>query len=298
MTIYDHHVHLMSPDLIQDWKTMGIPFSKPDAHYANLDTILLRNEAEFINLIGMGYVYGNPEYYQGEDAHERLREENDFLLHTAAKNPEGVRPFIAIDPLKDYASDELDRCFALNPDIGLKLHFNASQVYLTEPEHRAKVKPLFLKAAEQKIPVLLHFDNSHPKFGRPDVELLADSILTELPPMRLTIAHLGTSGGFNAKTKRVLDAFIAMKAAGRIPGNHQLLFDISAVALDKDSEDVSRLTDNDFSELNAYIRKIGVDNISFGTDYPLYSSRSYLEILKNRVGLTEEELLTIMKNVN
>lgn len=291
--VYDTHVHLMSPYLVSYWKNIGIPFSKSEASYSTIDTILKNNGAQRIDLIGMGYVYGNPEYYQGEDAYEKLREENNYLLEEAKKYPDRVRPFFTVDPLKEYALEEWERCSALAPGSGLKLHFNTSQVYLTEPEHLKKVKPIFAAAANSKMPILLHFDNWHPKFGKRDLEIFVDSILTDIPPVDLRIAHFGTSGGFNERTKHFLDAYLELRKADRIPARHRVRFDISAVALDKDSEGVAKLTAEEFGEVRAYIDKIGVENIVFGTDYPLISSEEYIKVLKDKLNFTQEELAEI-----
>lgn len=293
--IYDCHVHLMSPSMITYWKSLGIPFSKPEVYYSNVDSILARNKATRIDLIGMAYIYENEDFYQGDDRRKQVQKENDYLLETAKKYPNTVTPYFAVNPLTDYALEEIDRCLAATPNSGLKLHFNTSQVYLTEPAHLNKVKPIFNKAAENKLPVLLHFDNWHPKFGEPDIQLLIDSILKEISPLTLTIAHFGTSGGFNDKTKRFIDAFVTQFEKGNVPKKHTIRFDISAVALDKDSEGVSKLTDGEFEKLNTYIHKLGIDRVIFGTDYPLYSSVEYVDVLKNRVGLTEEEINKIIK---
>ena len=194
--INDTHAHIMSPALIAHWKNMGIPFSKSEALYSDLDTILNNNPADHVDLIGMGYVYGSEEYYQEDDRYERMKADNDQLFQEAKKYPNRVTPFFTVDPLKDYALTELERCYQIHPKSGLKLHFNVSQVYLTEPEHVKKVKPIFQKAAEYGLPVLLHFDNWHPKFGKPDLEIFTDSILQKIPSIELRIAHFGTSGGF------------------------------------------------------------------------------------------------------
>ena len=82
---YDSHVHLMSPELIKYWKELGIPFSKSESNYSDIDTILANNKATYINLIGMGYVYGNPEYYEGDDAYQQMMNENNYLLKVAEK---------------------------------------------------------------------------------------------------------------------------------------------------------------------------------------------------------------------
>jgi predicted TIM-barrel fold metal-dependent hydrolase len=285
----------MSPTLIDEWKKMGIPFSKPEYYYSNIDTIIKRNQTTNIDLIGMGYVYCNPEYYQGSDAYDKLKQENDYLWEEAKKYQQTIKPFFAIDPLKDYAIDEIKRCLTKTNICGIKLHFNASQVYLTEPEHLKKVKPIFQLAAENNLPILLHFDNWHPKFGKTDVEILVDSILNKIPKLELRIAHFGTSGGFNQKTKNVINAFIELREKGRIAKRHKILFDISAVALDKDSEGVKKLTKKEFEELNSYIHKIGTENIIFGTDYPLYLTNKYIDVLKSKLKLSESEIKMILK---
>ena len=97
----------------------------------------------------------------------------------------------------------------------MKLHFSTSQVYLTEEEHVRNVSPLFEKAAKNEVPILLHFDNWHPKFGKQDLEILVDSILTKIPSLELRIAHFGTSGGFNEKTKKFIDAYLELRKANR-----------------------------------------------------------------------------------
>lgn len=293
--VYDSHVHLMSPELVRDWKEMGIPFSRSAATYTDVDTILSLNEAERMDLIGMGYVYTNPEYYQGEDAQDRLIAENNYLIDAALKHPKRITPYIAIDPLKAHAITELDRCYGKYHQIGVKLHFSTSQVYLTEPAHLVEVRSLFEAIAAYQLPVLLHFDNWHSKFGRPDLELLVDSILTDLPPVHLQIAHFGTSGGFNDKTRRFLDAYIALRKEGRIPDQHKIKLDISAVALDKDSEGVSKLSKAEFGILRQYVEKIGFSNIVFGSDYPLYTSRDYMRVLQKQLEITDDELKIIMK---
>ena len=295
LEIYDNHVHIMSPELIKDWKALGIPFSKPDYYYSNIDSILNINNADYINLIGMGYVYGSPEFYPGNNEYEKLKQENNYLFKVSNKHKQNVKPFFAIDPLKEYAIEELQRCLQLNKNSGLKLHFSSSQVYLTELEHLKKVKSIFDIASKNNLPILLHFDNWHPKFGKVDIEILVDSILTNLKPIHLTIAHFGTSGGFNQKTKNVINAFVELYETDRIPERHKILFDISAVALNKDSEGVSKLTKDEFIELKSSLDKLGYEKIVFGTDYPLYTASDYLQVLENELKLSKSEINMILK---
>jgi len=293
--VFDHHVHIMSPRMIKYFKDAGIPFSKPDADYSQLDAIRKRLGKDEFALVSMAYLYGNPEYGKVENERELVKAENDFVA--AAKGDEkGLKFYCSFDPLKDHGLEEANRCVTELKADGLKMHFNASQVYLTVPEHLNRVKPAFELAAENGLPILLHFDNFHRRFGKPDIDLLADKILKDIKPVRLQIAHFGTSGGFSQRTKDFLDAFITRLNSDATLKKHRIMFDISAVALDKDSEGVRKLTDEEFVELAAYVRKLGPGRIVFATDYPLYSAGEYIRILRDRVKLSDVEIATITSN--
>ena len=67
------------------------------------------------------------------------------------------------------------------------------------------------------------------------------------------------------------------------------------MALDKDSEGVPKLTEQGFKQLREYIDKLGVENIVFGTDYPLYRSNVYLKVHKEKLDFTDGEIAKIMK---
>jgi predicted TIM-barrel fold metal-dependent hydrolase len=288
--VFDHHVHIMSPRMIKLFKDVNIPFSKPDADYSDWNSITKRLGTNKLKLISMAYLYGHPEFGKVENEYESVKAENDYLLEAKKKSPKTIRAFCGINPLRDYALDEAERCRKILKADGIKLHFNASQVYLTVPDHVRKVFPIFEFAAKNKLPVVLHFDNSHRKFGETDVKLLADEILAKIKPLNLQIAHFGTSGGFNQRTKGVIDAFLKQFETDPDMKRHKITFDISAVALDKDSEGVPKLTDELFAELAAYVRRLTPRRVVFGTDYPLYSVDEYLEILRKRVKLTDSEI--------
>ncbi|MCK6542654.1 amidohydrolase [bacterium] len=294
--IFDHHVHFLSPDLINQWKALGIPFSKKDYFYSDIDSLSSKLGTRHMKLISMAHVFTSPEFGPPtSDAYEAVKKENDYLAVLKKKHPQTINAYYGIDPLHDYAMTEIKRCHRELGLDGIKLHFNASQVYLTEPEHRKNVKAIFIYASEHTIPVLLHLDNSHRRFGALDVRLLADSILSGLNDVQLQIAHFGTSGGFNERTKVVIDTFLELFAQHHPITKQRLYFDISAVGLDKDGDGVARLNDEQFKELAAYVRKLGFDKILFGTDYPLYSASEYLNVLKNKLNMTQDEIMHLLK---
>jgi predicted TIM-barrel fold metal-dependent hydrolase len=294
--ITDGHVHILSPELIKIWKGLGVPFSRPDDHYSDIDVILKNTGAKRIDLISMAHVFSSEEFGGFENERELVEKENSWVAAARDKHRKKINAYCSVDPLREYALAELERCRTLLKMDGIKLHHNANQVYLTVPEHLEKVKAVFEFAAKNKLPVVLHFDNSHRRFGAPDVKLLTGSILSEIKTIDLRIAHFGTSGGFSSRTKAFIDAFLVELEADRKLRKHKITFDISAVGLDKDSEGVKKLTDAEWDELAAYVRKIGFKRIRFATDYPLYTPAEYLNILKQRLKLTDRETRSLLKN--
>lgn len=292
--IVDHHVHLMSPRLIKLFTDVGIPFSRPFHDYSVLDSLLRRVGTERVQLASMAYLYGHPEFGPVDDEYRLAREENDYVMSARDSSRGRATAYCGINPLREYAVSEIDRCAGDLRTDGIKLHFNASQVYLTEPEHLQKVQTVFAAIARHRLPVMLHFDNSHPKFGADDVDLLLNEVLAGNDSLRIQIAHLGTSGGFSDKTERVINRFIEHFDTSTVLRRHTLLFDPSAAALDKDSEGVPKLSDAQFVQLADLLRRLGMQRLVFGTDYPLYSVAEYQNILRTRVGLTEAEMEQIM----
>ncbi len=295
--VVDHHVHLMSPRLMKLFTDVGIPFSRPFDDYSVLDSLVKRDGTSHVHLASMAYLYGHPEFGRVEDEYAAVRAENNFIIAARDSAPRqyAVTSYCGVNPLRDYAQQEVERCVRDLRADGIKLHFNANQVYLTEPEHLQKVKAIFALFARHRLPVLLHFDNSHPKFGADDVDLLVNDVLAGTDSLHLQIAHFGTSGGFSEKTAVVINRFIALFEAGEVLRRHSVVFDLSGVALDKDSDGVPQLDDARFAELAALIRRLGTQRIVFGTDYPLYSAPEYLTILRMRAGLSDAEVDDILR---
>ncbi|NNE65719.1 MAG: amidohydrolase family protein [Pyrinomonadaceae bacterium] len=292
--VLDSHVHLMSPGLVKLFKDTGIPFSKPDNAYTDIEEITERLGTKRFKVISMAYIWGHPQFNKVEKVYEKVKAENDYVLDSRKFSGVSLKAYCGVNPLKDYALKELKRCRKAGAD-GFKFHFNANQVYLTEAEHIEKIKPLFKYLAIVKKPILLHFDNSHPKTGKRDVDLFFDKVLSETEAMEIQIAHFGTSGRFTDKTAVILDAFVDKLDKGtKKERRHRILFDISAVALDKKSEAGPALTKKEFVRITEYVRKLGPERVVFGSDYPLYTTDEYKSVLDEKLDLTDEELKVLL----
>lgn len=295
VTIFDHHVHVLSPALVEQWKSIGVPFSKPHYAYSDIDSILEFNPADGMFLVSMAYLWSTPGF---TDSAERanVARENDYVAGLARKHPDRLFAFCGVDPLTPYAVEELLR-WTREPGIhGLKLHLPTSGVDLSIPEHLARLRDLLAVASAENMPVMVHLGGAGDGGGDAEAGLLIDSVLAPSPPLEVFIAHLGTSGGYTFATRGVVRRFAEALRAGQAMRKHAIWFDISAVALTGESEQVPALTPGDFTDLSADLRDLGLERVVFGTDYPVFNAVAYLTTLERELPLTREELIGIAGN--
>jgi predicted TIM-barrel fold metal-dependent hydrolase len=69
-------------------------------------------------VLSIAYQFGNPNKPKVENEYAQVKAENDWTSQEVARFPDRLRAFCAVNPLKDYALDELARC-AQDP----QLHF-------------------------------------------------------------------------------------------------------------------------------------------------------------------------------
>jgi predicted TIM-barrel fold metal-dependent hydrolase len=292
--VFDHHVHLLSPGLVQRWKALGVPFSKPDYAYSEIDSVMKINRADRMFLLSMAYLYATDDF---TDSTERrnVREENDFVLRSALKHPGRLFAFCGVNPLREYAGEEIRRCRDSGA-MGLKLHFASSDVSLQDPAHLRRVRSVVGVAAGLGMPVLLHFDNQYDSFGAEDARILIDSVILPTPGLEIFLAHCGTSGGYTYKTRMILGLFGDSLKSNRELAARRIWFDISAVGLTEPAEQAAPLTPEDFADFSGQLLDLGLDRVVFGTDYPVFNTTAYLSVLEENTTLTREELVEIAWN--
>ncbi len=292
--VFDHHVHALSPRLVAKWKALGVPFSKPDYAYSDIDSIMEINRADGMFLLSMAYLYGTDDFTDADEL-RNVRDENDYVDSLAATRPGRLYSFCSVNPLRDYAADELRRCRAAGA-AGLKLHFSSSDVSLRDPAHLAAVRSLCSVAARLVMPVLVHFDNQRESFGVEDARVLIDSLILPLEDLEITIAHLGTSGGYNDRTRMILGLFADSLESNPALAARKVWLDISAVGLTETSEQVPPITPEDFADLSTQLIGVGLDRVVFGTDYPIFNTSAYVSTLESNTTLTRDELAGILCN--
>src|SRR5918999_4745964 len=149
----DHHQHLFSPAMVAllDTTNSMQPVSARDV-VAHLDSAGIRRAL----VLSVAYIYGSPARTIA-DEYTKVRAENDWTAAQAAEYPERLRAFCGLNPLEQYALDELARC-AKDPRLrhGIKLHFGNSDAQLENPAHVEQLRRVFRAANDHGMAIVVH----------------------------------------------------------------------------------------------------------------------------------------------
>ena len=112
-----------------------------------------------------------------------------------------MRGFCSVNPLKDYAIEELARC-AKDPQlhIGLKLHFGNSDVDLDNPQHVEQLRRVFRAANEHRMAIAVHLRSSvtrKRRYGEAQARVFLNVVFPAAPDVPIQIAHLAGAGGYD-----------------------------------------------------------------------------------------------------
>jgi predicted TIM-barrel fold metal-dependent hydrolase len=225
-----------------------------------------------------------------------VRAENDWTARQVAQYPERLRAFCGVDPLKDYALQEIARC-AKDPYLhyGLKLHFGNSDVDLDQPREVAQVRAVFKAANEHGMAITVHMHSSVTRkrsYGAREARIFLNEILPAAPHIPIQIAHLAGSGGYDdAGTDEALSVFIDA-IAKHDPRMAHVYFDISGVAgLGHWAEKKDLIAKR--------IRQVGVKRILWGSDGAFGGGMTPQQAVDafQELPLSKQEFQTIYGNV-
>lgn len=304
----DHHVHVLGPDLLRDWKAIGATFSRADATYLTAESLLAPTggppaAVRRALLVPMAHLYGNSEFRAAlgltvERERELVARENDHVAREAARYPGRAVAFCSASALRPYALDELRRCHRELGSPGIKLHLASSEVDLRRDEHLAALSEIFAWAAREDLVVLVHLDPQRRGHTTADIERFASELLAPNPELRVIVAHLGGSGGYGSWTRSVFATLLDWLARRVEAGaaGPDLYFDLSAVILERESEGVPATTADEAAALGADLRRADPDRLVLGSDYPVFDPRRTVELLSERAGLTEREIDRLLGN--
>jgi len=285
----DFHQHLFSPAAVA---MLNQPRGISAADLIPLlDSAGIRKAA----LLSVAYMYGAP-VRTVEDEYAKVRAENDWTAAEAAKYPARLRAICSVNPLKDYALEEIARC-ARTPGLqyGLKMHFGNSDIRTDSARQLEILKRVFRAANDARMAIIVHMHaniNNRRPYGAEQGRVFLEQLLPQAPDVPVQIAHLAGAGGAdNVRADSVLDVFIGAIAKND-PRMKNVWFDVTSVA-DR------RLTDEQGVRVAANIRKLGLARVLYGSDAavtPAAAPKAGWEYFR-KIPLTDAEFRVIAANV-
>lgn len=285
----DHHQHLFSPPLAALISTPTSPVSPIAATdlIARLDAAGIKRAAVF----SVAYIWANPNRAVA-DEQEKVRAENDWTSQQVAQFPERLIGFCAVNPLRDYALEEMARC-AKDPQLrrGLKLHMGNSVVDYNNPAHVERLRAVFAAANRHGMAIVVHMRASISQkvpYDRESARVFLEQILPAAPDVPVQIAHLAGAGGYSDPlVDEALQVFVDAIAA-KEPRTRNLLFDVTTVVTAKTTPERATL-------IVSRIRQLGIARILYGSDATSGGNPAPREgwALFRQLPLTEAEFATI-----
>ena len=195
---------------------------------------------------------------------EKTRQQNDAVLAAAAASPSHFYAVVSVHPAdKQSALDELDRVAKLGAKE-VKLHPNTQNFDVSDPDVAAVVE----KCGELNLIVL--FDSYKPWDASEMGKFLL--LAVQHPKTKIVLAHMGFSHFREAVSFAVIQ---------RLGMANNVWFDISAIAPTYVGSPVQ-------PEFVWTMRKVGINHIIFGSDWPVYTPAEAISAVRN-LGLTEAE---------
>jgi predicted TIM-barrel fold metal-dependent hydrolase len=246
-------------------------------------------------VLSLAYWYGSPLHPPINDEYAQVRAENDWTAQQVARYPNRLVFFCGVNPLKDYAIEELERCAKLPQMKGMKLHFANSGVDVRNPEHLEKLRRFFRAVNSHRLAMVIHAMSLRDDYGRKDSEIFLTELLPLVPDVPVQIAHLAGSGpGYHADADSAMAVYADARAAGD-PRTKNLYFDVATDVT------VPRNQSKETLELIAKrIRQVGLGRIFFGSDMSTSHSPEigiWWVTFRNKIPLSNDELRVIANNV-
>jgi uncharacterized protein len=199
------------------------------------DLVALLDEAgiERAVVLSTAYIFEQPSR-EIDSAADKVRADNEWTSVQVAQYPSRLIGFCGVNPLKDYALDELARCakdrYLRN---GLKLHFGNSVVDCHNAQHIEQLKRVLHAANGYRMPIVVHMRASFTAklpYGRDEALIFLNELVPAAPDVVIQIAHLAAAGApSDPGADQALEVFIDAIARGDSRAT-RLYFDAPSVA--------------------------------------------------------------------
>jgi predicted TIM-barrel fold metal-dependent hydrolase len=228
----DHHQHLFSPELAALMTTTAPVAPVRPRTAADLIEQLDAAGIKRAVVLSTAYIFEQPSR-NADHAAEKLKRDNDWTSKQVAQFPDRLIGFCGLNPLKDYALEELARC-AADPNLrrGLKLHFGNSVVDYHNPEHIAQVRRVFRAANDRRMAIVAHVRASVTAklpWGREEAVIFLNELLPAAPDVVVQVAHLASAGSPQDEgAQQALEVFVDAVARND-PRTRHLYFDATTL---------------------------------------------------------------------
>jgi predicted TIM-barrel fold metal-dependent hydrolase len=244
-------------------------------------------------VLSIAYWFGSPLQKPVTDEYAKVRAENDWTAQQVARYPKRLVFFCGVNPLKEYAIAELERCATMPPLKGMKLHFANSGVDLRNPSHLEKIEKFFQAANRRRLVLVVHIRSLRGDYGREDAEIFIKHVLPVAPDIPIQLAHLAGSGPGYGPDEAM--ATYAEAIASGDPRTKNLYFDVTnCVTLRHDQ------SDEELNLIAKRLRQVGLKRIFFGSDMSTDTNPppgSWWIAFRRKIPLTDDELRVIADNV-
>lgn len=271
----DHHIHIRSEagtdalqKVLKQVKGQAGAKLKPAVDADQVVAMLDSTGTRKASLLSTAYFFGMPEM-DFQDKQNKVRQENRYVARQAAQYPKRLAAFCGVNPLAEYAIEEIQWCGEKDRFAGLKLHLANSDVDLRDEQDVQKMARVFRAASAQDLAIIIHLWTRNPDYGARDVEIFVNQIMPEARGVTVQVAHLGGPGRFSKVTNTVAQTFadlVQQKDASL--GN--LYFDLAAVPLNParaEGKRQQKQIQKRNQQLTNRIRELGADHVLWGTDW-------------------------------
>ncbi len=200
---------------------------------------------------------------------------SDWVAQKVKENPGRLVGMLAPHPDFQGLDKELERCVKELGFVGVKMNGSLHRFFPND----ARMRPLYRKAEELGVPVLVHtgrnvenfkvkeFDRSEQQYSEP---ASWRPVLEAFPKMTVVLAHMAGAIDFWDDALRLMDDF---------PGAYA---DLSMCLEALPDEKIVR-----------FIRTVGAERVMYGSDYPGFNSVSEIERIR-KLDISEEDKKQIL----
>lgn len=293
----DYHEHIRTQDfydalalLKEKWPEAVGDLPKPQTRDVSV-IIKSLDQAKIQKalVLSAGYFFGVPELDGTPfDNLTQVRRENEATAKAVALFPDRLIGYFSVNPLKDYALDEIRFWGQEGSLVGLKLHLANSDLDLQNKNHVTRLAEVFQLAREMDFPIVIHLRTRNPEYGSEDVNSFIRDVLLPAKGVKVQIAHFAGWGRYDEPTDAAVMTFIEAFSEYGPTLKDRVWFDLAAVIVP--GVDQTAWVDTIVNR----IHQVGIDRVVFGTDgEDRGSAQEQWQLFQKVLPLSEEEWLTI-----